>query len=112
MVYTQDGTAGLAGQNTVIWSAPNDPSFRFDDLALWTESTSTMRFTGGANLQIDGIVFAPNAHLELAGNTSTQALEAQLWAKTTDLVGGATITLIPREDRITSVGRGKQLLIR
>jgi hypothetical protein len=112
MVYAKDGTASLAGQNLVVWSAPNDPTFRFDDLALWTESTSVMRFTGGANLLIDGIVFAPNAHMELAGNTGTQALEAQLWAKTTDLVGGARVTLIPREDRITSVGKGKQLLIR
>jgi hypothetical protein len=61
---------------------------------------------------IDGILFAPNAHLELAGNTGTQALEAQIWTKTTDLVGGATVTLIPKADRITQVGQGKQLLIR
>jgi hypothetical protein len=49
MVYLEAGTATLAGQNMVDWSAPNDPAHRFDDLALWTESTSLLRFTGGVS---------------------------------------------------------------
>ena len=112
MVYAKAGTARMAGQNEIVWSAPNDPSSPFDDLALWTESTSQMKITGASNIRIDGILFAPNATVELAGNTGTDALEAQIWALKVDLVGGAQLRLIPKADRITQVGKGRPLLIR
>jgi hypothetical protein len=112
MVYMQAGTAKLSGQHSVVWTAPDDPTFRFDDLALWTESTSQMTLTGGSNLYVEGILFAPNTTLEVAGNTGTEGMKAQIWAKATDLVGGAQLRLVPEHDRITTVGRGKQLLVR
>jgi len=109
-VYTMTGTARLAGQNQIVWTAPNDPPF--DDLALWTDSTRLMKIAGGAQIKIDGIIFAPNADVELAGNTGTDAIDAQLWVKKADLVGGAQLRLAPKADRITKVGKGTQLLIR
>jgi Flp pilus assembly protein TadG len=112
MVYTKTGTAQMSGQHTVVWTAPNDPSAPFDDLALWTSSATLMKFTGGSNLSIEGILFAPNANVELAGNTGTQAFGAQIWALKADLVGGAILNLAPKADRLTTVGKGKQLLIR
>jgi hypothetical protein len=109
-VYTKTGTARLAGQSTIDWSAPLDGPF--EDLALWTESATLVKITGGAQINIDGILFAPNANLELAGNTGSEALDAQLWVKKLDLVGGAQFRLVPKADRLTKVGKGKQLLIR
>jgi hypothetical protein len=111
-VWFKTGTSRLAGQNRVVWTAPDDPSFRFDDLAMWTESTTLMKVTGGANLSLDGVYFAPNANLEFAGNTGTEVMQAQLWAQKLDMVGGAQLRLAPDEDRITQVGKGKQLLVR
>ena len=112
MVYMTTGTAELAGQHQIVWTAPDDPSEPFDDLAIWTESTSLMKITGGATIDIDGILFAPNATVEMAGNTGTNALDAQIWALKVDVVGGANLQLVPKEDRLTHVGKGKQLLIR
>ena len=95
-----------------MWTAPDDPTEPFDDLALWTESTTVMKITGGADIDIEGILFAPSATVELAGNTGTDAIGAQIWALKVDVVGGANLRLVPKEDRITKVGKGTQLLIR
>jgi hypothetical protein len=112
MVYTKTGTAKLAGNNRVIWTAPDDPTFKFDDLALWTESTALVKITGTTDMEIEGIVFAPGAKVELAGNTGTSALRAQIFANNAELVGGSHLNLVPEEDRILKVGKGRPLLIR
>ena len=112
MVYTKTGTAKLAGNNRVIWTAPNDPTFKFDDLALWTESTSLLKITGTTDMELEGIVFAPGANVELAGNTGTNALRAQIFASNAELVGGSHLNLVPEEDRILKVGKGHPILVR
>ena len=112
MVYTKTGTAKLAGNHRVIWTAPDDPTFEFDDLALWTESTSLVKITGTTDMELEGIVFAPAAKVELAGNTGTNALRAQIFAANAELVGGASLNLVPEEDRILKVGKGRPMLIR
>ena len=112
MVYAKTGTAQLAGNHRVIWTAPDDPTFKFDDLALWTESTTLMKITGTTDMELEGIVFAPNANVELAGNTGTNALRAQIFTNTAELVGGASLHLVPEEDRILQVGKGRPMLVR
>lgn len=112
MVYLNAGSLKLAGNKTVTWTAPDDPDHRFDDLALWTTSTDLMKITGTTTVYIEGIVFAPNATVELAGNSGSQALRAQIFAKAAELVGGATLNLVPAEDRMLTVGKGRPLLIR
>jgi hypothetical protein len=112
MVYLGSGTARLAGNNEVTWTAPDDPAHRFDDLLLWTMSPDRMTVTGRANLDLEGIIYAPNATVELAGTSGGSALNAQIFAAAAELVGTATLTLRPETDRMLKVGRGKSLLIR
>lgn len=111
-VYLTSGKVTISGNNTVTWTAPNDPTFRFDDLALWTTSTGLMSITGSVNTNIEGTIYAPNAKVKLAGNTGGQALGAQIFAATAELVGGSQLTLSPKEDRILKVGKGRPVLIR
>jgi hypothetical protein len=112
MVYLGSGTARLAGNNQVTWTAPDDPTQPFDDLLLWTMSPDDIRLTGRANLDLEGIIYAPNASMELAGTVGGSALKAQIFAASVELVGTATLTLRPETDRMLQVGRGKSLLIR
>ncbi len=111
-VYLGSGKVTIAGNNSVIWTAPNDPTFRFDDLLLWTTGTGLISITGNVNLQLEGTIFAPNAAVKLAGSTGGQALGAQIFAATAELVGGAQLTLSPKQDRILAVGKGRPVLIR
>jgi hypothetical protein len=112
MVYLGSGGARLAGNNQVTWTAPDDPAHRFDDLLLWTMSPDLMKLTGRANLDLEGIIYAPNAAIELAGTGGSSALRAQIFAASVELVGTSTLTLRPESDRMLKVGRGKSLLIR
>jgi Flp pilus assembly protein TadG len=111
-VYLATGKVTFSGNRSLTWTAPNDPSFKFDDLLVWTTSTSEMKITGNTTMTIEGIVFAPNATMELSGSTGGQALASQIFAKRAKLTGGAQLLLAPREDRILEVGKGRAVLIR
>lgn len=112
MVYLGSGLARLAGGNQVTWTAPDDPTHPFDDLLLWTMSPDRMKITGRADLDLEGIIYAPNATVEMAGTAGGSALNAQIFANAAELVGTTTLTLRPETDRMLQVGRGKSLLIR
>jgi hypothetical protein len=112
MVYLATGKVTFSGNRALTWTAPNDPTYKFDDLLVWTTSTSDMKITGNTSTTLEGIVFAPNASVELTGSTGGQALGSQIFAKTGKLTGGAQLLLAPREDRILQVGKGRALLIR
>lgn len=111
-VYLTSGAVTMSGNYAVKWTAPDDPTFKFDDLLVWTTSTSLMRITGNSTLLLEGTVFVPNARVELAGSSGGQAIGAQIFASTAELVGGAQLTLAPREDRSLEVGKGRAILIR
>lgn len=111
-VYLATGKVSFTGNRTLKWTAPNDPAFKFDDLLVWTTSTSEMKITGNTTMVLEGIVFAPNATMELTGSTGGQALGSQIFARRGKLTGGAQLLLAPREDRILQVGKGRAVLIR
>ena len=111
-VYLATGKVTFSGNRSLTWTAPDDPAFKFDDLLVWTTSTSDMKITGNTTMVLEGIVFAPNATIELTGSTGGQALGSQIFAKRGKLTGGAQLLLAPREDRILEVGKGRAVLIR
>ncbi|MBA2280191.1 MAG: hypothetical protein H0W25_03015 [Acidimicrobiia bacterium] len=111
-VYLNAGKVTMSGNRAVTWTAPDGPDERFDDLLVWTTGTGLVKITGGTNLDLEGIIFAPSASVELAGNTGTLAVRAQVFAGSARLVGGATFTLRPDIDRMLPVGRGQPTLIR
>jgi hypothetical protein len=112
MVYLTNGKMTFSGNNSLTWTAPDDPAYPFDDLLVWTTTTGIIKITGGSNMYLEGIVYAPSASLELAGNTGGQALRAQIFSRAARLVGSAQFTLAPEEDRIMPLGPGQPRLIR
>lgn len=111
-VYLENGTLDLSGSASLIWTAPDDPAHPFDDLLAWTESSAGIKITGNATMVLEGIVFAPNATLDLVGTAGAAALGAQLFVDKVDFGGNAEMTLAPRTDRMLEVGRGRPILIR
>lgn len=111
-VYLQAGTVDLGGNGRLVWTAPDDESHPFHNLALWTDQTSPIQLRGTSDMQLEGILFAPNARVEMVGNTGATALGAQIFARSLDMAGNTSMTLAPRSDRILTIGRGQALLIR
>ena len=110
MVHSSAPTMDLSGAASITWTAPMDG--RFEDLLLWAESTTQMKITGSSSLSLEGIVYVPNASIELAGTSDAQALGAQLFARTAKVTGNGTFNLQPDEQRMVPVGKGRVLLIR
>jgi hypothetical protein len=78
-VYLRNGRISLgAGSGGVTWIAPFGGDF--EDLSLWSESTLEHDLGGQASLQLDGVFFTPNAHVQFTG----QGNFAQLQARTGD----------------------------
>lgn len=111
-VYLKAGTMDLSGNAILTWTAPDLATHPFDDLLVWTESSSGIKITGTTTMQLEGIVFAPNATLALAGTTGVGALGAQLFVDKVDFGGNAVMKLAPSIDRMLEIGRGRPILIR
>lgn len=111
-VLLDAGAFDKSGNQDVVWTAPADPTHPFDDLLLWTETTSDVRINGTVGMQLEGTLFLPNARVVLSGNMNGEALGAQIFAHRATVAGNAGLDLRPKVDRMTSVGRGRVALIR
>ena len=111
-VYLQAGSLDLSGNALLTWTAPNDPTHPFDDLLVWTDSSSLMKITGTPGMQLTGTFFAPNASVELGGTTGATTIGAQLFTRNMSLVGTSSMLLRPDRDRMTPVGRSRSILVR
>jgi len=110
--YVAGGSTSLTGNGQVDWTAPNDPTFAFDDLLLWTEGTNLITVNGGTDTVMEGIFFAPNSPLNLTGNTGTNAIGTQMFVKTANLNGSTSLTLAPKADRVLQLGGAGSALLR
>ncbi|HEX2701078.1 MAG TPA: hypothetical protein VHM89_12825 [Acidimicrobiales bacterium] len=89
------------------WTAPNEMAVRptladlathkFEDLALWTEASTTSSLNGGGGMRLGGVFFLPNADpFNISGNASQQIdVDAQFFVRKLDVTGGATLRMIP-----------------
>jgi hypothetical protein len=111
-VLLDDGLFDKSGNQSVVWTAPNDPTHPFDDLLLWTEKSGQMRINGTVDMQLEGTIYAPNAEIVLSGDMDGQALGAQIFAHSAVVSGNAELALRPKVDRMTTIGRGRVNLIR
>ena len=111
-VYLASGALDMAGNAKLVWTAPDDPTHPFDDLLVWSASSTPVEVNGTADVVLEGVFFAPNATVTLAGNMSGQALGAQMFVNRLDVNGTANLELSPSVDRMVSVGRGRYVLIR
>ena len=88
---TNDGV-DIQGGATVTLSAPSDgplPGILFyQDRA--TTADITHRFTGGSNMQLDGVIYAPSTDVEFAGGTSADSSSVFIIADEVEFKGGDT----------------------
>ncbi len=96
----------VAGQTMIDWTAPNQYTgaiptenrasawANFEDLALWSESAGTYKFTGGGGMSTVGVYMVPNGMPVNVGGGSSQTLtNAQYIARTFSVSGGGTLSL-------------------
>jgi hypothetical protein len=110
--YMANGTVNLSGNSQLYWTAPEDPSSPFNNLLMWTESSTTISMTGTSDTTFDGILFAPNADLALTGDSGSNALGSQMFVNTASLTGNSTLNMAPHDDRILQLGGASASLIR
>lgn len=96
------GTGG-----TIDWTAPNvknDPDdppgpadhWAFEDLALWSETSSSWRVAGNGGLHLAGIFFTPNANpFTLRGGGSIDLEDAQFITRKLAVGGGGVLGMKP-----------------
>lgn len=85
------------GGGYLVWTAPT--SGVFEDLAMWSESTVTNDMAGQANLELEGVFFAPWARILYRGNGAQQQVEAQFIARTLSTEGQGLLVVRPGFDR-------------
>ena len=95
MVYLSEtsGFAMTGGDGGIHWTAPTEGPF--EDLALWSESASVHNLGGSATLNIEGIMFLPNATLQFQGNGGVSSIQSQVAAKALVTGGNGALQLSP-----------------
>jgi hypothetical protein len=105
---TQNGFFEVGGGGGVQWTAPNtvlgEPTvgaYRFEDLAVWTETQEDNLVSGGGTTVLKGVFFLPNTGpsnapggLQIGGTSaSTIELDAQLWVRKLDHNGNPRLSM-------------------
>lgn len=90
------------------WTAPDvtdgkrntaAPGQAFEDLALWTETSTTSELKGQGNSVTAGVYFFPNAEVDFSGQaTQNIELNAQFLARRLVLSGQSTLTMKPNPE--------------
>lgn len=78
--------------------APTEGPFR--NLALWSESSTEHKLAGQANIDLEGVFFAPLAEVSYQGNGSQQQVAAQFVSNSLSVGGNGFLKIKPRWDRM------------
>jgi len=81
------------GTGSLIWHAPRTGPF--DVLAMWSASPLLHDMGGQANLDMEGVYFAPVARLTYRGNGAQQQVAAQLVTERLTVTGSGTLNVVP-----------------
>jgi hypothetical protein len=97
-VYLPGGVLEATGGQALTWIAPHRGEFQ--SLALWTESASLHRLTGGAGLDLDGVFYMPNATpFRFTGSGMMAQQRAQFITYRIELRGNGKLSMRPDPDR-------------
>lgn len=104
------------GTGSLTWIAPDEDGHRFDDLALWSDSTVTSAphfWAGQAALDMEGVFFVPIVTVEYAGQGSQQQASAQFVADRLHARGQGVLKVSPQFGRaVDFFGSVQSTLIR
>ncbi len=98
------------GSGSVRWIAPTTGPF--EDLMLWSESSDDHKFAGGTSLELEGVLFAPDATFTYVGNSSQQQVAAQFIANKISTNGAGILELSPIAGRTVAFPETRGTLIR
>ena len=85
------------GTGAIRWSAPLTGDF--EDLALWSDSPESHRFSGSASLQLEGLFFVPHGEVDYRGNGYQNQVAAQFISNSLSVGGNGLLILSPDLDR-------------
>ena len=113
-VYLENGAVDLrAGDGGVTWTAPDDLTYVFDDLALWSEGRIPHELSGQAGNELTGTFFTPFAEpFSLTGQGVQEQFEAQFITRRLEIKGQGFVKMIPDPDKTTPIPIRSQKLIR
>lgn len=96
--FSESSQLGMTGgTGTLVWTAPTHGDF--EDLAMWSESDASNVLAGQANLELEGVFFAPWANLTYRGNGAQQQAEAQFIARSLSVSGQGVLIVQPSFSR-------------
>ncbi len=118
------GQLDVGAGSVVDWTAPNEldvlPTLadlaihKFEDLALWTESSDENPLNGGGGMKLGGIFFLPNANaFKMSGNAGQLIdVDAQFLVRKLEVTGGATLRMVPNPADQVPIPTARVSLIR
>lgn len=86
------------GASPIVWLAPTEGPFA--ELAIWSESDERHDLTGSANVTIQGVIFMPEALLDVSGSACA-TLQAQVIVYEMRATGSSCLVIDP--DASTSI---------
>lgn len=112
-VYLEDGFVDLVGGSGGLeWTAPTDENYRFEDLALWSESSDPHELGGQAGNTLTGTFFTPYANpFILKGQSGQLQTAAQFFTRKLEVTGFTEVLMEPDPTTSTLVPiRGVSLI--
>lgn len=96
-VYLEDGFIDLVGgAGGLIWTAPTDMNYRFEDLALWSESAAEYELGGQSGNTLTGTFFTPYANpFILKGSSGQLQTDAQFLTRRLFVDGFTEVLMKP-----------------
>lgn len=113
-VYLEDGFIDLVGgDGGLVWTAPTDPTYRFDDLALWSESSDPHELGGQSGNVLTGTFFTPYADpFILKGQAGQLQTSAQFLTRKLRVTGFTEVRMEPDPETSTLIEIRGVVLIR
>jgi hypothetical protein len=98
------------GTGAIRWTAPLTGPF--EDLALWSDSPASHKFSGSATLELEGLYFVPHGEVDYRGNGYQNQVAAQFISNTLSIGGNGRLVLSPDLDRSVLLPAAGVTLIR
>lgn len=96
------GYLRLSAPNQYPTSPAPDDSVGVEDLAIWTESSTLSQVKSGGIARVDGVLFFPNADVEMRSPASANPQDSQFIARRLKLFAG-TLKMQPTENNSVPV---------
>jgi len=104
-VYLEEGFLDLVGgAGGLVWSAPSDETYRFEDLALWSESSDPHELGGQSGNTLTGTFFTPYADpFILKGQSGQLQTDAQFLTRRLFVDGFTEVLMKPDPETSTLI---------